>query len=172
MRRILFLLFTVVSMYCQAQHFSFMGVPIDGKIMDFDTKIKEKGFVTSRAFGTLNSATKMWYEGKFAGNNVQMFTMATPKSGTVFAVGVTRFFQNRKDAVEWAELYKKGIEKKYKIKKKSNSDATHTSYLTSNGDIIVGYASKGNTYRLDVYYYDLENTSKYKKEEKEIDNDL
>ena len=119
MRRILFLLFTVVSMYCQAQHFSFMGVPIDGKIMDFDTKIKEKGFVTSRAFGTLNSATKMWYEGKFAGNNVQMFTMATPKSGTVFAVGVTRFFQNREDAVEWAELYKKGIEKKYKIKNSS-----------------------------------------------------
>lgn len=84
---ILFLVFVTFVSYGQnvesEKHLEFMGVEIDGKLKDFVSKFKKKGFKLVSIDET--SATM---EGKFTGEDVKIFVYSTPKTKTVHTVAV------------------------------------------------------------------------------------
>lgn len=173
MKKILFLLFTLVSLCCQdgqAQHFKFMGIPIDGSIENFETKLKEKGFVNSIEYSKFNTTAEKYYDGMFAGNDVLLMVRATPKSGLVYGVSVNYFKLTEKAAQGEKERMEKAIAKKYKTVKKTVSP-TISKFSVANGNIMVYYQTdeKLNKYLVSISYFDIKNT---KISEKEKSDDL
>ena len=67
----------------ETNHLEFKGIPIDGNMSSFLSKMNEKGFktVTIQEEGTILS-------GQFAGENVDIIVYASPKSKTVYMVTV------------------------------------------------------------------------------------
>ena len=77
-----------ISTVCYAQHFKFMGIPMDGTIENFCLKLKEKGFVSSKTFSVLDKSTEKWLDGRYAGYDVSLLICSTPQSKMVNSVTV------------------------------------------------------------------------------------
>jgi len=172
MKRIFLIVFYMMAVFCNsyAQHFKFMGIPIDGSIEAFDAKLKAKGFVKSKDFGCLDTKTSKYYDGKFAGYNVLLYVMATPKTNLVCDVNVRHFFKTKEDAEEIYRYFCSVIEDKYKIEQKKIQDTNSTRYKVGLGDIVVEYevCDYGNfEYNLNVFYLDRKNATIFKQENKE-----
>ena len=86
MKRILTLfsfLLVVLCMQAQVEHLKFMGIPIDGKIKDFQSELIKKGYSQISSL----SSTR-WYEGSFAGEKVWLTVEFDEKTNIVHSVGV------------------------------------------------------------------------------------
>lgn len=66
MKRLFTFLFLFVSLNLSAQHLSFKGVPIDGNITEFVSKMKAQGYVTHELNGQVGNNTYI-LKGQFAG---------------------------------------------------------------------------------------------------------
>lgn len=171
MKKILFLLLTLVSLCCQegqAQHFKFMGIPIDGSIENFETKLKEKGFVNSVEYSKFNSTTRKHYDGVFAGKDVFLTVKITPKSKLVYCVSANHLKLTEKWAQEEKERMKEAIAKKYNAEKQ-NVLPTMSKFGVENGNIMVSYqkVEELNKYIVSIIYFDIKNTYLCNKERKE-----
>jgi len=79
-------LILIVTLLCllttaYAEHFKFMGIPIDGDIATFEKTLFAKGFTLDEE--EPNSALEKWYRGIFAGNEVLLQVLLTAKSNVV-----------------------------------------------------------------------------------------
>lgn len=156
---------------CHAQHFEFMGIPIDGNIEAFDAKLKAKGFVNSKDFGILNTKTKKWYDGRFAGNNVVLNVYST-RTNIVYSTNVLQFFETLDNVkAEW-EYYVSAIEDNYKNKivNKKIQGTDNIRYEMELGDIVIDYVKtnyKNYKYCIYLMYLDRKNSIVEKEMNKE-----
>lgn len=101
MKKILFITFLIaatflgVSAQTTSSHLLFKGIPIDGKISSFVSKLQQKGFTVMDR----TNPDKIMLYGKFSGEDVTLRVDATLSSHTVFSVFV--FFPQRE---KWADL--------------------------------------------------------------------
>lgn len=103
MKKIIFLvglLFTFLNSFSQeiqeAEHMTFKGIPINGKLSDFVSEMKNKGFT----FGEhVVKDDIVIMSGDFAGKPAVIYILATPESKTVWKVGV---FYDKQDT--WLSL--------------------------------------------------------------------
>ncbi len=87
MKRFVSFIFAVLFVIiCQAQveHLTFMGIPIDGKIKDFQKELKSKGF--SRASGY--SEGIRGYNSSFSGYKCKLLVTYNKKTSIVYSVAV------------------------------------------------------------------------------------
>lgn len=100
---------SALLVFPQNQHLEFKGIPIDGNLSDFVSKMKEDGF-TSQEYGKDNVAIM---EGEFAGKHATVFILATSITKTVWKIAV-----NYKEKESWHSLKSEYDEmKKMYIKK-------------------------------------------------------
>lgn len=164
---IILLALMLTSVICYSQHFKFMGIPIDGSLENFDSILKSKGFVASKRYGKEDTSLYKFYDGIFAGYNVNVVVFATPKSNIVYSVTVIRSVDNEKQANEMCQYIQKTIEEKYEVNKKIVQSENSTRYEVGYGDIVVNYSANEN--RVYVMYFDIENN---KKDQDEKKNDI
>lgn len=114
MKRIItFLICAIASIAIYAQveseHMTFKGIPIDGSITEFVSKMKQKGFVFEE-YNDFGARMK----GEFAGNKGCTIQIYTNKKNNVYLIAV--LFPN---AENWSTLYstydvlKRNLTKKY-----------------------------------------------------------
>lgn len=108
---LLFLLFSVALGINAQEHMKFMGIPIDGTINTFGTKLSEKGFLKKNVDGNICT-----YKGKFTGREVDVLVLGTDKTSTVWKVVV--WFEKE---TSWSSIkmmfgdYKEMFKEKYGV---------------------------------------------------------
>lgn len=99
MKKIFFILIgfiVALSSFAQdSQHLEFKGIPLDGKLSDFVSKLSKEGF-TFKEYARDYVAV---LEGNFAGNYATIYILATPKSKTVWKATV-----NYNEKESWSSL--------------------------------------------------------------------
>lgn len=165
MKRIFLLLavavFVTVSAY--AEHFKFMGMPLDGPVDQFEKALLQKGF---KSVPDEENAPTRFYRGKFMSEqNALVSVFPTPKSNVVYMAGVT--FDNITEPGETEALFNRLasiIEKKYEISGKE-TPADHDVYYYIGKDGCVHLEISNGT--LMIFYVDIANTATCGKEEEE-----
>lgn len=155
-----------MAIFCNshAQHFEFMGIPIDGSIEDFEAKLEAKGFVKSKDPREENTHYTRWYDGRFAGDDI-LLSVHNTKTNLVYATNVLQFFATLDDVKAKWEYYVSVIEDKYKdrIIDKTIQGTDDIRYKMDLGDICVFYDDdvnfKSYKYRLYLLYMDKKNTT-------------
>ena len=102
-----------VSLWAFAQdvdsvkHLEFKGIPIDGSLNEFVSKLEAKGFTKTETMGTIAQL-----KGEFAGENVNVYVVGSEKTKTVWKVAV--FFPEKsswrslkRDYFDYKELFTK-----------------------------------------------------------------
>lgn len=162
------MVYFVLAVLCgsHAQHFEFMGIPIDGSIEAFDSKLKAKGFVKSPE---TNSEIKnvRYYDGPYCGNKAFLLVRAT-SCDKVCSVSVFCDFNNADTSKEMWTFLINSIEEKYPVKKIKEESSKKVRYKLGNGEILVEYGySEDEPYMVHICYMDMENVLLFKKEMKE-----
>lgn len=125
MRKILFLLIGLIialSSFAQdSQHLEFKGIPLDGKLSDFVSKLSKEGF-TFKEYA-LDYVAVM--EGNFAGNYATIYILATPKSKIVWKATVN---YNKKES--WSSLKSDYSEMKELFTKKYGEPENHYEFFS------------------------------------------
>lgn len=171
MRKLCLIVFYLIAVLCNshAQHFKFMDITMDGSIEAFDEKLKEKG-VVSRRMSVGDTKTDRFYDGKFYGNDVSLYVMATPKTNLVCTVNVSQYFETKEAAVEKYGYYCSLVETLYTIGKKTVNSDTDRMYTIGLGSIIMQIQDtdyKNYKYEVSLMYVDRINTTRYYKEEED-----
>ncbi len=165
MKRIFLLLavavFVTVSAY--AEHFKFMGMPLDGPVDQFEKALLQKGF---KSVPDEENAPTRFYRGKFMSEkNALVSLYPTPKSNTVYMAGVT--LDNITEPGETEAMFNRlasAIEKKYTVSNKDVAGERNVYYYIGKEGCIHLEISKGT---LMVFYVDIANTATYGQEEEE-----
>lgn len=97
------------------EHMQFMGLPIDGSLDVFTSKLKAKGFKKKSSF---ESSITLW--GKFANEIVELTVLASPRTETVCKIIV--LFPKQSD---WTDLKKDYLAKKNLYKSKYLFDSSY-----------------------------------------------
>ena len=100
-------LFSIMTQ-AQTEHLKFMGIPIDGKIVQFHKSLSQKGFTR-----VMNQSDFSLYEGVFAGNNSTVFVKKEPKEDSVYSVIVAIPCFNKKNCQSQYENFKYRLIQKY-----------------------------------------------------------
>lgn len=146
----------LTSLACLAQHFNFMGIPIDGSIDVFDSAVKAKGFVSSKEYGVGNTNRDKFYDGIFAGYEVSLLVRAAPKSKNVYSVTVFKDNVSEKEGERMCQYVQKTIEEKYEVNKKIVQGDYDTRYDIGFGHIFVQYRKEQR--RVYIEYIDNVNS--------------
>ena len=88
-------LFITLCSYSQNAHLDFKGIPLDGRLSDFISKLEAEGFTFDKYVDEDAAIMK----GDFAGRNADIYILVTPSSKTVYAVSV---FYNEDES--WSSL--------------------------------------------------------------------
>ena len=92
MRRIVLLLvslmLTFVS-FAQTEHLKFMGIPLDGTIVDFNAKLLAKGLKYDAFFNNTLPTGGLAYNGIFAGKDAQIFVYYNTNTKVVYRAKAT-----------------------------------------------------------------------------------
>lgn len=96
-----------------AKHLEFMGVPINGSIASFSTKLKSKGYTQLQGNNQLPIGIR-GFDGVFAGEECELYVYYNPKTKIVYQC---RVFINCNSSIETAEnkfdSFKELLNKKY-----------------------------------------------------------
>lgn len=112
MKKIMMLItcfFIVVSSFSQSSHIEFKGIPLDGKLSDFVSKLGKEGFTFEEY---VDEGTIAIMKGDFAGDNVKTYILSTKKSNIVWKVVVfygekESWYSLKRDYLNLKELYTK-----------------------------------------------------------------
>ena len=104
---LLFAAMLMSTMLFAQEHLDFRGIPIDGHIDEFISKMKELGY---KMADKIDGIAIM--EGKFTNKNVNLFIVYTQETNTVWKVAVffdkaTSWSSIKSDYREYKELYEK-----------------------------------------------------------------
>ncbi len=144
-----------------AEHFKFMGIPIDGDIATFEKALFAKGFTLDEE--EPNSALEKWYRGIFAGNKVLLTVTFTAKSNIV--VSLTVGYGEMDDSAREKEANRIGevIKSKYNIDDIVEKEGLTVYFVNNCGKIGVG----GKTSTITITYVDIENNKLFQAEKDE-----
>lgn len=83
MRKYILLLFILSSLLLNAKHLEFMGIPINGSIALFSTKLKSKGYTQLQGNNQLPIGIR-GFHGVFAGEECELYVYYNPKTKIVY----------------------------------------------------------------------------------------
>ncbi|RHJ67655.1 hypothetical protein DW110_03190 [Phocaeicola plebeius] len=125
MKKIFFILIgfiVALSSFAQdSQHLEFKGIPLDGKLSDFVSKLSKEGF-TFKEYARDYVAV---LEGNFAGNYATIYILATPKSKTVWKATV-----NYNEKESWSSLKSDYSDMKELFTKKYGEPEKHYEFFS------------------------------------------
>ncbi len=134
-----------------AEHFKFLGIPIDGDVATFEKALLAKGFTLD---GKSNSAVEKYYKGKFLGNKVSLYVKIASKSHVVSSVSVV---YEKKKSMSWIAEESKRLDNLIKSEYTIND-------VDEYGDFTIYYVDNcGKLYvfqlpdRIMLKYVDIEN---------------
>ena len=81
---LMMVLLLALTSFAQTEHMKFMGIPIDGSLKSFCSKLKKKGFDRD-PYETRRKDSRI-YIGEFAGHNSKVFVYSDAKSNNVHSV--------------------------------------------------------------------------------------
>jgi hypothetical protein len=114
-RLVLLLLCTLPILLFAQEHMEFRGIPIDGNVSDFVSKMKGIGYTLDEVDGDITIMN-----GKFTGKDASIYIISSPK--TKIVCRVTVYFEKQ---TSWSSIkslyenYKELLEQKYKVKPKA-----------------------------------------------------
>lgn len=168
MKKLLLAFLLLFAMTANAEHLKFMGIPIDGPISTFQTKLTTKGFKFLK-----REDDAQLYKGKFFGESVTLYVPYDTKNKSVYEVRV--LFPDMALVPERAfydEVFKSLSDKYvFDAEKKQNKSYYETTELRSSvffaieddkfiGIITLSEGSKYNDYWTVLEYSDAENLQK------------
>lgn len=169
MKRILFLLaaLTMLAASAHAEHFKFMGIPLDGSLPQFEKALLAKGFTPTNL--SVESPNYKWYEGIYYNNNALLGVCYSPKSKTVCSVGIGITPADAAAKSEFAMLCR-AIENKYPnhtktIEQPEANTVEKISYWIGDLGRIVLSLHADNM--INIFYGDRENNLLYDRERNE-----
>lgn len=125
MKKILFLLICFIvalSSFAQDfQHLEFKGIPLDGKLSDFVSKLSQEGF-TLKEYAEDHIAVM---EGNFAGDYATIYILATPKSKIVWKAVV-----NYGEQESWSSLKSDYFDMKELFSRKYGEPEAHYEFFS------------------------------------------
>lgn len=150
---ILVLLFGINNV--QAQHLTYLGIPIDGSMADFSQKLVEKGFKQ-----VSNENNSCGFYGKVLNDSVITFVYCTYKTKTVYSVTQVKFSKSEFDS----KMYLSSMKELYRKKYESNAfytDFDNLLKIIENGETI-GYlgfslSQNGNLFFVNIIFNDNKN---------------
>lgn len=171
---LMFMLCIVAS----AQHMKFMGIPLDGTISSFTTKLQVKGVKIS-PYNKYASVGHRLFCGTFYGQKADIFVFYNPSTKIVYRA---KALINRQDLNQLKDLYDNisaSIDSKYKGRHKEGTyegrESMHydidlkTSADYYEGIIDLYFSEDDDAYYLHVDYYDEANMRKHVRS---INNDI
>lgn len=163
-----------------AQHFQFMGIPINGNIDEFSAALKSKGFKRSTLIDPKGNKN---FKGFFANEKAKLCVLFHPTSKLVYALEVDISCYNASEVKSKMEKFEESIRQKYgeqvvdeNIEKSVEGDVRHTFHILDKTNGMKGqiqihsYCREGNkylggTYRIELFYCDVVNYDAYKANE-------
>lgn len=152
----------LMAVTAHAEHFKFMGIPIDGSIYVFEKALLDKGFTRERTPD--DSSEELLYTGTFNGDKVTLAVYATPVSHKVCSVGLSFSDLTSTDTrnAKTARI-REVIELKYQVDNVINIDEGTITYFVDNNS---GLIKLDNTMdNLILFYVDIANFKLAKAEE-------
>ena len=107
------LLFVLFATGLNAQHFNFLGIPIDGNINDFQNKLAAKGIKVNRAASKEAPVGQRVFIGKFKGYNSDVVVFYNRKTKIVYKVEVETYSKRQDVIQKLLETSIQSIEKNY-----------------------------------------------------------
>lgn len=122
MKRFIFLfVFMIASTVMMSQeHLEFKGIPMDGPVSSFVSKLKTKGFTE-----VYNSGFNYVLKGEFTGKSATLFVLGSRKTGIVWKVGVN--FEKETSWYTIKSLYNKYVNL---FKEKYGSPTEHFEFFS------------------------------------------
>lgn len=77
------ILFVLMSITAAAQHMKFMGIPLNGTIAQFTTKLQSKG-ITISPTNKYSGAGCRYFSGSFFGKRAEFYVYYIPSSKLVY----------------------------------------------------------------------------------------
>ena len=110
----LFIVFMMCTISINAQHLSFMGIPINGNIKDFQSKLTTKGIRVDRSKSKDAPVGQRVFNGKFQGYNSEIEVFYNRKTKNVYKVEVTIYSKKQSVIQSILDASMQTIEKKYR----------------------------------------------------------
>lgn len=147
----LLLLFVALSVQAQEEHMKFMGIPLDGKISQFQMKLSAKGVTPDDGIIDYKSLGSRRYKGSFAGKNATIFIYFDENTKVVYrAKAVITSYSEELNESEYNYFFNM-LSKKYgdyaDIKKDEHDNYESSIFLIYN-KLTAEYKYLGN---IDVY---------------------
>ena len=111
---IILCLLLVISLQAQTNHLKFMGIPLNGTIEQFQSKLKLKGITPDNNLNRISQGEPFrFYKGTFAGEKATIKIKYNSKTKIVWGAMVTIEYRNNDLAESQLEYYKKKLLEKY-----------------------------------------------------------
>ena len=171
------LLLLLLPLLAFAKHAEFLGIPINGNITQFTTKLNNKGFTVDWNMSKVSGDTR-WFNGSYYDRKCQLIAYYTPGTKLVYRVKVLYNLYSQSSAEKLMVDLKDALSRKYDIEFEEGS---HNMYKAWSGPIYEEVSSSYNgsrnhellgwvnlylsydygDYTLHVDFYDCENYDKY-----------
>lgn len=115
MKKILLLfVFLCTSIICMGQHLNFMGIPINGTITTFQSRLSQKGFKPSLSNKNLPLGVRR-FEGYFTNKKADVIVFYNNQSKVVYMCRVIfdRTYDSMEEVKDAFESYKESLKDKY-----------------------------------------------------------
>ncbi|MCI6861870.1 MAG: hypothetical protein MR860_07770 [Prevotella sp.] len=171
MRKLLALLFLMLTITCQAQHMKFMGIPIDGTINQFTQKLSTKGIKVHPNNARDSGIANREFYGQFMNKQAIIWVWFNPKTKIVYEVKVVLYGKNGDETQKMYDKVSEVIKNKYNVQSTGTgelSDGTDSYYyiIQNDSEKIIGWVSLAREQDYDdwlsIFYTDAVN---YKKNE-------
>ncbi len=136
---LIFLMVCLFSIDCVAQkefeHMKFMGIPITGKVSDFQKQLRKKGF---RSIGRAKEYKIM--KGTFDGQEAKLYIMYNKETKDVLSVNVNIPCHYENLAINMYKYYEKKLHEKYV----NNNIASEEKSINREGYELTSYTIHNN----------------------------
>ena len=171
MRKLLALLFLMLTITCHAQHMKFLGIPIDGTINQFTQKLSTKGIKVHPNNARDSGIDNRKFYGQFMNKQAHIWVWFNPKTKIVHTVKVVLYGKNYEETEQMYDKVSEVIKNKYNVQSTGTgelSDGTDSYYyiIQNDSEKIIGWISLAREHDyndwLSIFYTDAMN---YKKDE-------
>lgn len=161
-----------IAVQAQVEHLTFMGIPINGSIAQFQSKLQAKGIRYNAAMSKRLQAGCRTYDGMFSGESATIYVYYDTKTKKVYRAKAVITYNNRERGENELRNYKEKLVSKYVngVPKDGQQEGYPSFYLllpNSKGNCLgsislyitnTGYLSIDNTVYLHIDYEDGPNS--------------
>lgn len=108
------LLLLLLPLLAFAKHAEFLGIPINGNITQFTTKLNNKGFTVNWKYSKISGDAR-WFNGSYYDRKCQLIAYYTPGTKLVYRVKVIYTLNSESSAERLMDDLKDALSSKYDI---------------------------------------------------------